>query len=253
MPRAGWCSECGEWVWVDADGACQRGHAADSVSRVHDADPQTPVPADTDFLPDRTPRREDIPLSLGAFGVGEFPASLQRFNWGAFLLPAVWGVVYAVWRIVGLWFLAAFAPLFLSIVFGVTQTNGALAIPSLIAITVVSDAFLAFVRLWTGGNANRMLWEHEAVRLRIKPEARPKFTNQSYVGRQRRWTLWGIAGLVVGLGFAVVSNYRLMQPYGLGVAFVVEPIVFLGAQIALGVWLSRKMREEYPDAAMPVA
>lgn len=261
MPRAGWCRECGKWVWVDDVGACQHGHLAEAVSRVHDADPQDPPPSGLEPAPDApfasapepAPAGDAIPLSVGAFGVGEFPASLQRFNWGAFLLPALWGVVYSVWRIVGLWFLAAFAPLFLSIVFGVTQANGALAMPSLIGITVVSDAFLAFVRVWTGGSANRLFWDREAVRLRTKPDARPKFTNQTYSVRQRVWMVWGIAGLVGGLGFTVVSNYRLMQPYGFGIAFVVEPIVFLGAQIVLGVWLSRRMREEYPDAATSAA
>lgn len=198
-------------------------------------------------MPDARPASEPIPLSLGAFGAGDFPTSLQRFNWGAFLLPALWGVVYNVWTIVGMWFLAAFAPLFLSIVFGVAESNGALSTASLIAVTVVADAFLSFVRVWAGGSANRLFWEREAIRLRTKPSARPKFTTQSYPLRQRTWAAWGTVGLAAGVVFTVVSNYRLMQPYGLGAMFVAEPIVFLAAQVALGAWLSRKMREEYPE------
>jgi len=262
MPRSGWCRECGEWVWVDDEGGCQHGHSAEAVSRIHDADPQSPPTlgdgptgdvAARDEAPAAPPADDAIPLSLGAFGVGDFPARLERFNWGAFLLPALWGVVYGVWPIVGLWFAAAFAPLFLSIVFGVSQAGGAIVIPSLIAITVVSDAFLAVARLWTGGSANRLYWNREAVRLRVKPGARPKFTLHTYPIRQRLWVLWGIAGLIGGLGFALVSNYRLMQPYGLGIAFVAEPIVFIAAEIALGVWLGRKMREQNPGTATPAA
>ena len=253
MPRAGWCSECGDWVWVDETDTCQNGHPAESVTRIHDAQPQTPEPAESEPLPDGKPLPETIPLSLGAFGVGEIPASLQRFNWGAFLLPALWGVVYNVWAIVGMWFLAAFSPLFLAIVFGVTQTNGAISTPSLIAITVVSDALISFVRVWAGGSANRLFWDREAIRLRTKPSARPKFTTQTYPLRQRPWAVWGTVGLLGGIAFTAVSNYRIMQPYGLGAMFVAEPVVFLAAQVALGVWLSRKMREEYPDEATPAA
>ena len=32
MPLAGWCRECGDWVWVQDDGGCPAGHAADSVA-----------------------------------------------------------------------------------------------------------------------------------------------------------------------------------------------------------------------------
>ena len=39
MARAGYCRECGENVWVGADGACLKaGHPAASISAVYDAD-----------------------------------------------------------------------------------------------------------------------------------------------------------------------------------------------------------------------
>jgi hypothetical protein len=43
MPKAGFCAECGENVWLRADGSCERGHSATSVSRQYDS----PAPAES--------------------------------------------------------------------------------------------------------------------------------------------------------------------------------------------------------------
>jgi hypothetical protein len=185
------------------------------------------------------------------FGVGIMPATLMRFNWGAFFLPALWGVVYSVWLLVSLWFLATFAPLFLGIVFGVTGSNGSVVIPALIGITVVSDAGLAFVRLWTGGYANQLYWDREARRLAADPKARPKTDVNRFASRQRLWVVWGALGLSLAMAFTLVTNYAALKPYGLGWAFVAEPIVFLGAQIGLGIWLDGRMRAENAEARHP--
>ena len=180
-------------------------------------------------------------------GVGAMPRELVRFNWGAFFLPALWGVVYNVWLVVALWFLATFAPLFLGIVFGVAGSDGSVAIPSLIGITVVSDAFLAYVRLWTGASANQLYWDRESRRLAANPEAAPRTDVAHFSARQRRWVVWGALGLGVAMAFTLVTNYATLKPYGLGWAFVAEPIVFLAAEMALGVWLAGKMRAELPE------
>ena len=184
-------------------------------------------------------------------GVGSMPRALARFNWGAFFLPALWGVVYNVWLVVALWLLATFAPLFLGIVFGVTGSNGSVAIPALIGITVVSDAFLAYVRLWTGASANQLYWDRESRRLVADPEAQPKADVERFSGRQRLWVVWGALGLGVAMVFTLVTNYATLRPYGLGWAFVAEPIVFLAAEVALGVWLAGRMRAEFPESESP--
>lgn len=264
MPRAGWCRECDEWVWVGDDGECQHGHAAGSVSHVHDAEPQLPPESDPPPPPgdreDPAPaaRRElpegfgpvavlaDAPAIADPVGVGPMPQRLERFNWGAFLLPAVWGVVYNVWAIVGLWFVATFSPLFLGLVFGVTRADGSISMPALIGVTVLSDAFLAYVRLWAGGSANKLYWEREAKRLATVPEAVPKFGVGRFEFRQRLWVPWGVLGLLGGLVFTLVSNYRLMKPYGFGAAFVAEALVFTVAELGLAFWLARRMRDEFP-------
>lgn len=37
MAKAGYCSECGENVWLDADGGCEAGHGPECVTDVYDA------------------------------------------------------------------------------------------------------------------------------------------------------------------------------------------------------------------------
>ena len=128
-------------------------------------------------------------------GVGSMPPSLMRFNWGAFLLPALWGIVYGVWPMVGLWFVASAAPLFLSIVVGVTTSDGGVSIPSLIGITVISDVFLGFVRIWSGGSANKLHWERESRRLFADATAAPKSDLPQFQSRQRTWAAWGVVGI----------------------------------------------------------
>jgi len=44
MPKAGFCAECGSNVWLRADGGCERGHPATSVSGQYEAPgPAVPV------------------------------------------------------------------------------------------------------------------------------------------------------------------------------------------------------------------
>lgn len=45
MARAGYCSECGQNVYLDDSGACANGHGADCVSAEYDIADQPPAPA----------------------------------------------------------------------------------------------------------------------------------------------------------------------------------------------------------------
>lgn len=36
MPKAGYCNECKQNVWLNEDGSCQFGHPASSISNVYD-------------------------------------------------------------------------------------------------------------------------------------------------------------------------------------------------------------------------
>lgn len=44
MAQAGFCSGCGDNVWLNADGSCSKGHAAACVSGAYEAPQPQPVP-----------------------------------------------------------------------------------------------------------------------------------------------------------------------------------------------------------------
>ena len=188
---------------------------------------------------------EEAP-SVGV-GEGSMPGALMRFNWGAFCLPVLWGAAYGVWPIVGLWFVASFAPLFVGIIGGVTTASGAVSMPALIGVTVVSDAFLGFVRIWSGASANRLYWERESRRLSADSTAKPKFDLARFSARQRVWTGWGVVSIAIGLALTSVSNYSQLKLYGVQWAFIAESVAFLIAEVALAIWFAGRMREEFPE------
>lgn len=39
MARAGFCNQCGEYVWLQGDGSCMRGHGAQDIARAYEAEP----------------------------------------------------------------------------------------------------------------------------------------------------------------------------------------------------------------------
>lgn len=227
MPQAGWCRECGEWVWVDEQGGCQHGHGPECVDGIHEqADPSSPDE-----------------LEARAFGSGEMPDELNRFNWGAFLLPVVWGVVYGSWQIVGVWALALMAPLLLASLVGGASS----LLSNVILLSVASEIAAGVARLWAGANANRMLWRRDAMRLQVLTSARPRFTVERYKARQRLWTIWG--AVIVGVSSVVAVPFMGMmwQEYELTYVGGVMPLVWLAAEVLLALWLDARVRAEPPD------
>ena len=229
MPRAGWCRECGAWIWVDADAGCPAGHPAESVVDSYDAQPVAPAAV-----------RDGV-------GEGDAPASMLRFNWGAFFVPGLWALVYGVWPLIGLWLAAVTFPLALGFAVGlvVSVRGDALSLAALIGVTVVSELVVALSRLWTGANANRLYWKREASRLAAGPAAMAVTSVPRFLGRQGKWRVWGATGAVVATAITVPAAAVTWRAYGLGWAAVAEPIVWLGAEIALGIWLSGRMRLEH--------
>ena len=92
MPRAGYCSECGQQVWLTSDGYCQMGHHPDAVSGIYEAAEdetlsvpctQTPEDQSEQAVPEDAPIASDwvlyglaILLAVGAaaMNVLVFPA-----------------------------------------------------------------------------------------------------------------------------------------------------------------------------------
>ncbi len=230
MPRAGWCRECREWVWVDAEGACPNGHDAECVSHHYEADPRAAEPVD-------------------AFGRGEMPPEVQRFNWGAFLVPVLWGVGYRVWHLVAIWAFALLVPLTLSsLVLAASSGSGSPSVSAVIGVTVISDALVAYIRLWAGANANRLFWQREHARLEADATARPRVTIPVFLLRQRAWVVWGLIGAALALAVSYPAAVQAWKPYGLESAALLEPVAFLVGQIVIALWLARQMRLDNPGA-----
>lgn len=229
MPRAGWCRECGEWVWVDENGACQHGHGPECVGGIREAEPQS--------------------VAAG-FGRGEMPASLRRFNWGAFLLPLFWAIAYGAWPIAAFWLFAPLVPLAMGSILGYDGTAATLSV--LIGVTIVSEALGGLVRLWAGANANRIVWRNEALRLEVVEGSQPRFTVERFTARQLTWMRVGWALMVVGAGAAAWLEANSWGEFGLKIPGGVMPILWLVAEVALAVWLSGRMRAESPDSPEPL-
>lgn len=225
MPRAGWCSECEKWVWVDEWGGCQFGHSADSVDRVH----EQPAP--------------DEPAKQ--FGVGEMPSTLHRFCWGAFFLPLFWGASYGSWHVVGAWAFGTVTTALLAT--AVSSPVGGASLMALVGVTVASEMVSGLARLWAGTAAYESAWKREALRLEVMPGAKPRLSIDRFTARQTRWTLWGAIILGVGSIMLVPLNAALWKAYDLTYVGGLVPIVWLGAEVFLGVWLDSRMRAERSD------
>jgi len=226
MPQAGWCRECGEWVWVDEEGACQHGHGPECVGGIYDATPQEQPAA-----PD------------AGFGVGEMPDNLYRFSWAAFTLPFFWGIAYGAWPIVMWWLVSMTLPFLLAALLG---TGAADQVSMLVAVTVVAETVSGMVRLWAGTSGHSILWRKEALRLEVLPGAAPRFSVTRFKSRQRTWTVAGWVLLISALVASVIVNFIQWEKFGLSIPAAAMPLVFMGAEVWLGVWLSLKMRDERP-------
>lgn len=236
MPRAGWCRECGEWVWVDEEGACQNGHDPECVGGIYDASPQdvaTSPPVTRDF------------------GEGEMPPELNRFNWGALFMPAIWGVAFGVWPVVSLWLLSFMTPFVLVSLVGLAG-EGAVQ-RSAVGITTFSQVVSTAISLYIGTHATSMLWRKEHARLELVEGATPRFSVERYLGRQKLWTAFGIAltvfsvlGLaVIGLGSGEVAD-QVRSQWGITRFDAAGAFVWVLAEIGLGLWLAFQMRKEQP-------
>lgn len=227
MPRAGWCRECDEWVWLSEDGGCQNGHDADCIENAYEAQPE------------QRPR---------GVGEGDMPASFNRFNWGAFLLPAFWGLAYGSWSLVGLWMLALLTPSILALLLGGGEAQLA---ENTVSIVVISEFVAGAMRLYIGSVANGVFWRRENLRLKVIEGSTPRLSIDRFLGGQRTWTIVG--AVVMALSFASAlfvamaggdTAAELRSQLGITQVDAIASIVWLVAEVLLGWWLSGKMRED---------
>lgn len=250
MPRAGWCRECGDWVWVDEEGACVNGHPAESVSSLYEAEP-SPEDAPGEDADDGSAASDSGAPVAGShgFGVGDMPAALKRFNWGALLLPSIWGIVYGVWPVVSLWLLSLIAPYAIIALVAIGGQEAVLSAAT--GITVVSQIVGAAISLYIGANATAMLWRKEQIRLELLPGAVPRFSIDQYLARQKKWiiagvvvTLLSVTGLaIIGLGGGAAAD-QVRTELGVTRIDAASAFVWLVAEVGLGFWMAAQMRKE---------
>ncbi len=241
MPLAGWCRECGEWVWVDSEGACQHGHGPEHVESIHEqADPTEERPAAWGKAPNTAGDQSDRP-----FGVGELPRELYRFNWGAFFVPFFWGIIYRSWPVLMAWFIGVSSPLVLFSIFGIVDKVPPIA--SLVGATVLAEIVSGLSRIWAGTVATGSLWKREAIRLEYLTSSQPRFSAEHFAMRQRQWGWWGAGLLAVGAFASIPIGAATWKPYGLMYVGSVMPLMWLAAEVMLALWLDTRMRQQGPD------
>lgn len=207
VPKAGWCDQCDEWVWVADDGSCQHGHDAGHVTSVYDADPQSEGDPGKPVSPDRRPPTQMMDELQahrpegGWFGVGDPPADIRRFNWGAYLLPEFWPFFNGMPEVgLAYWGLVFGAVAF---TFAVPDTGGAVSVLLLVPQLLIIVLTVAFAAV-----ADVMRWVRQSRALDAG-QPREVFTLVQYRQSQRRWLLAG--WLVTGLSLAVVAAPAVIE------------------------------------------
>lgn len=228
MAKTGWCRECGKWVETESDGACPKGHGPECIDALHSSDPGSAA-------------------SQGV-GVGEMPASFQRFGWGAYFLMPIWGVVYGSNAVLGWWLLSLLATfVIVSLAAGVTEPAAIAAVSS--ASSVVQIA----IHLWVGMNAYRWLWKREQMRLALVPDAHPRFSVSTFMAKQVRWLVAGATLTVLsvlGLAFLLTGDpnaQAVREQLGVTPTEIMSAAVWTFAEVAFAVWLAGRMRRGEAD------
>lgn len=209
-----------------------------------------PYESEDAFVSDRAAHEKPDSAASGAggpaFGVGEMPPALERFNWGAFFLAPLWGIAHGSAAVLGWWLLSVIAT------FSVAGLAADTAAPTIAAgASTLSTVIGIAIRLWVGMNANRWLWRREQLRLQVLGGARPRFSVHHYEARQRGWLAAGVVLTVVSfaglgvLGFSDAEGVRAirdeLQVTSLEIALVAGWSV---AEIVFALWLAARMRRE---------
>ncbi|MDZ4168308.1 MAG: hypothetical protein U1E26_01445 [Coriobacteriia bacterium] len=233
MPQTGWCRDCGDWVYVQDDGSCPNGHGPECVDAVH-----------TDTGSSGT-------ATIASVGVGDVPPDFERFSWGAYLLMPLWGIVYGSSMVLGWWALTLATTLLIVSVFSSGGNPAAIA-----ASSSISSVVQIGIQLWVGMNAYRWLWNKEKLRLAAVPDAKPRFRTTEFLAKQVRWLAAGATFTVLSLlGLAILglsgeaTAVATREQWGITTNEVMVAAVWTFAEIALAVWLARKMRAG--DVAAP--
>jgi len=177
------------------------------------------------------------------FGSGNYPAPLfDFFNWGAFALPEIWGIIHGVWSIVWLSLAAFIIPVFILAQFSVGDT---LSPSQYFGVMAFAQVAQGGVRLWAGIHANRLYWQmfdpkRAASLLRRRTR---ELTIKQYFGKQRQWAIVGVSVMIIATMIGIGRTFSMTDelpspvdaPFSAG-QDIVWMIAFLGA----AYYLARK-------------
>lgn len=201
VPQAGFCSECQRYVWVQPNGRCPYGHAPENLRDIHEAaslpgfehDAQSPQfaempgvelpavppaspppPADSDPLPGYTQPQAaplDTEPAMPVSQANGLPVGVSRFNWGAFLIPFFWPLVYGLPEL-ALVYLLIYAPT--AVLLAKSPDN---PLVGLFAIGLLgAEVLMGFL-------GPRMYWKRFPTKLAVA----------EYNRKQRKWLVIGLA------------------------------------------------------------
>lgn len=128
----------------------------------------------------------------------EFPAELNKFNWGAFFLSWIWGIGHGVW-IALLIFLFNFFPMIASLIGLLITSIVGEGIGSIVTsiLTIVSLVIIFGFLIWLGRNGNRLAWKAGRVK-----------DIESYKKAEKTWAL---VGFLLFLFFGMVIIVALFS------------------------------------------
>lgn len=137
---------------------------------------------------------------LDHMGDGDFPAQLDRVNWGAFFFSGIWAFWYGFWWWIALLVAALVAGTDTGEVLAEILGGSALV---LLWVRVVCVCAVWGATLYLALNANRLVWESERDRLARTPAGLDgPITVGSYRKAQRTWA---IAGLLLWAAVAIAA------------------------------------------------
>jgi hypothetical protein len=137
---------------------------------------------------------------LDHMGNGDFPAELDRVNWGAFFFSGIWALWYGFWWWIALLVAAVAAGTNAGEVL-IGLLGGSALVHFWVRVVCVCAVWGATVYLAL--NANRLVWESERDRLARTPTGLDEpILVGSYRKIQRRWVL---AGLVTWAAIAIAA------------------------------------------------
>lgn len=177
------------------------------------------------------------------FGTGQMPAPLMDFfNWGAFALPEIWGIVHGVWTVVWIPFLAYVIPsLFIaSLTAGESVSSG-----RYYGIVAVAQLTQGAARLWAGMNANKLYWRRTAAHREGTGLflARREHSLKQFFAKQRMWALVGMLVMIFGSVIGVLWNFSIMEEMSTpteAVFSTVSDIVWAIAIVGAAYYIARQ-------------